>query len=516
MVQANPEIAALVWEASPLDCVAVLANKAEEWDILSDEGGFSGVPYSSSLSKTWQASVSQLDRNSLSILSFLSFFDPDCIQNQFIEMRRSTPNFPKFFPDTDTSVKWRQSIRNLLCRGLIEQMKSSNTMRMHRLVQTVTLHAMNDQDRQEFFSTALDVIAKGHPQSQDTGDTLFKCWNVCAVYAPHVQRLQELQESWQLNTASTSSHFNLFFNSSWYLLETGFMDKALTLARCAEQQLKGNSAETTLQRASLYNTYGVVALQHGEFDAAETWFRETQTLRERHLTTSHALVVGVTLNLVLLLLNQMRPEDAVGELKKRDEEIKQDLTLPIRYRSGVDDFLAEAYLFLGHYDIAWECLQRSIAMTRETLPLESQGSGYYYFTQGNIRSGQGRLAEAFQYHMLGLEVRRKVLGNHIQTAGSCYRVGDIAARMGNLPEAIERLHEAKEIYGKLSLIGNYASGGKARVSWRLSQIYAESGKEEKAKWAKREAMELFREASCSLKETPTTEDFEALVPPLDR
>ncbi|KAL6410191.1 Disease resistance protein [Ilyonectria robusta] len=89
------------------ECVTLLANKAEERDILSDESGLSVVPYSSSLSKTWEASVNQLDRGSLSILSLLSFFDPDCIQSQFTkEIRQLTPRFRRFFPDTVTSVQY--------------------------------------------------------------------------------------------------------------------------------------------------------------------------------------------------------------------------------------------------------------------------------------------------------------------------------------------------------------------------------------------------------------------------
>lgn len=72
------------------------------------------------------------------------------------------------------------------------------------------------------------------------------------------------------------------------------------------------------------------------------------------------------------------------------------------------------------------------------------------------------------------------------------------------------------MYGNLSLVGNYASGGMARASWRLSQVYADLGKQDEASQAKQEAMRLFQEAGRALKEAPSTEDFEGLVPPLDR
>ncbi|KAJ8133572.1 hypothetical protein O1611_g62 [Lasiodiplodia mahajangana] len=464
------------------ECVALLADKAEEQEILSDESGLSRVPYSSSISKTWQASVSQLDRTSLSILSTLAFFDPDGIQSQFTKgIQQITAKCRDLFPDAASSVVWLRSVRHLLRRGLIEQMQSGRMVRIHRLVQRITLLGMSNEERQRYFDIALEVIEKDHPQSQDTG-------------AHGKQTLSPYTLYRDSNTVRS--------RNSRYLLEKGHMEKALVLARCAEQQVQGNGAEADLQRGALYNTYGVVALQHGNHGEAETWFRRTKLLRERHMSNTHVLVI--------------RAQDVIDELTQMRKAIDENETLPIRDRSAVDDFLAEAHLFLGNYDTAWMHLQRSISMTRDSVPLESQGSGYYYFIQGNIRCGQGRFAEAFQYHSLGLEVRKKVLGDHIQTAGSCFRVGDLHAKLGNLPQAIQILLEAKRMYGSLSLVGNYARGGMARVSWRLAKVYADLGKQEESLRAEEDAMRLFREVNHVQMKVPSTDDFEALVPPLDR
>jgi hypothetical protein len=88
-------------------------------------------------------------------------------------------------------------------------------MSMHRLIQSTVLHSMTEEQRRTFYNIALEVIGTDHPQSQEAGNTLFASWDVCAVHAPHVLRLQELQTSWHLSAISKSMHFNLFFNSSW-------------------------------------------------------------------------------------------------------------------------------------------------------------------------------------------------------------------------------------------------------------------------------------------------------------
>lgn len=60
----------------------------------------------------------------------------------------------------------------------------------------------------------------------------------------------------------------------------------------------------------------------------------------------------------------------------------------------------------------------------------------YYFFQGNIRAGQGNIGDALRLHSIGLKVRKQVLGDHIQTAASCYRTGDLMDRTGKPDEAM--------------------------------------------------------------------------------
>ncbi len=49
---------------------------------------------------------------------------------------------------------------------------------------------------------------------------------------------------------------------------------------------------------------------------------------------------------------------------------------------------------------------------------------------------QDRLTDALSLHTIALNIRQQVLGNHIQTAASCYRVGELLDRTGNQDSAL--------------------------------------------------------------------------------
>jgi hypothetical protein len=88
------------------DCATLLTNKSEEREIFSDEGGFSTVPYSSALLRTWRVSINQLDKGTLGLLSVLSFFDPDSIQRKFLSaVEACSSKFPRLFPDMASPSK---------------------------------------------------------------------------------------------------------------------------------------------------------------------------------------------------------------------------------------------------------------------------------------------------------------------------------------------------------------------------------------------------------------------------
>lgn len=153
------------------------------------------------------------------------------------------------------------------------------------------------------------------------------------------------------------------------------MKSAQSLAEHAESLCDPTTEKGQVQLSYLHNTYGVVRLQHRNLESAENWFRKVYDIRKKYLGETDINTVAVMLNFILVLLDQKRYHDAIGDLKPLRNLLPTMPDLPPRMASGVYDFLSIACFQLGRLDEAWEHIQQSIEMTRETVPPYSQGSG---------------------------------------------------------------------------------------------------------------------------------------------
>ncbi|KAK7429921.1 hypothetical protein QQZ08_003543 [Neonectria magnoliae] len=62
---------------------------------------------------------------------------------------------------------------------------------------------------------------------------------------------------------------------------------------------------------------------------------------------------------------------------------------------------------------------------------------------------------------MALKIRKDIFHDHISTAASFYKVGDIMARMEKYQDAKDLFLQAWKMHGSLKLIGNFSQGGKA-------------------------------------------------------
>ena len=153
------------------------------------------------------------------------------------------------------------------------------------------------------------------------------------------------------------------------------MKSAQSLAEHAESLCDPTTKRGQVQLSYLQNTYGVVRLHHRDFESAENWFRRVYDIRKKYLGENDINTVAVKLNLILVLLDQKRYQDAIEDLKPLRSLLSTMSDVPPRMASGVYDFLSVACFRLGRLDEAWEHIRRSIDMTKDTVPLYSPGSG---------------------------------------------------------------------------------------------------------------------------------------------
>jgi hypothetical protein len=154
------------------------------------------------------------------------------------------------------------------------------------------------------------------------------------------------------------------------------MATALSLAQLAEPFCDLNTNEGRLQASYLYNTYGVISLQHKDDKAAWDWFQKCLDIRTEILGEYEVNTCAVRGNQTFVLLNEKKYEEVVQRLLPfRDRAFTTMADVPVRVKTPIFDQLAMAYLSLEQFDEAWTHLQISMDLSKQdNLPMHSQGS----------------------------------------------------------------------------------------------------------------------------------------------
>lgn len=268
-----------------------------------------------------------------------------------------------------------QSIRTLTRYGLIEKLGHGNDFAIHRVVQATALHFNTAISREAVFNAIIGVFQAGHPQSHTTSDTLFNHWNLCAIYAPHVLRLQNAIQEWQLDPKAPGDAWCLFVNSARYLLETGSMAKSLGLINDTEQYCDSGTRDGEIQKSVLQMNRGTIFLQHQQLAEARKCYEQAFEVRRKHLGLLDVNTVAAQNNLALTLLNERRWKDLIAFNEVRRDSIPALTHIPARLRSSIYEFLALAYREVGQISNAWDAMDKSAEILDGQIAAYSQLNG---------------------------------------------------------------------------------------------------------------------------------------------
>ena len=154
------------------------------------------------------------------------------------------------------------------------------------------------------------------------------------------------------------------------------MKKAFDLAVDTEAHCNRETIEGLVKLSYIHNTYGVVKLQHQDNVAAGNWFQKAYQIRRQHLGELDINTVAARGNLMLVLLNKQCYNEIIDTLTPARNLLTTSLShLPVRMTCTIFDQLAMAFYFLSRYDEAWYHIQESVRLSKDTLPMYSQGSG---------------------------------------------------------------------------------------------------------------------------------------------
>lgn len=220
---------------------------SENWkteDILVDsKSSHTSSPssrYEHNLKTVWASGVSALSPSSRSLLQTLATLDPDGIPEEIFE-NAIGDSFRQF--NFVGSRQYLKSCAALYKTSLIDKVEkpSSETalqsapkigvdpphgantsqITIHRLIQAFVRSQMRQEDWQQAFSAAVEVLNHSWPYPSQHNRTQGTFWIRQQIFFPHVQSLQVVHKAHLLNSVGDSTNTKMFVtlvnSASWYV-----------------------------------------------------------------------------------------------------------------------------------------------------------------------------------------------------------------------------------------------------------------------------------------------------------
>ncbi|KAJ8132597.1 hypothetical protein O1611_g1026 [Lasiodiplodia mahajangana] len=237
--------------------------------------------YSLSMSTVFLFSLKELRPQSFTILSIMSFCDPNGIPESMFSAKESDdlPDALNFLLD---GIKVSKYIQELLDLSLIHRTPDSDEFSVHRLVQSECRYYSNDKDLQDYYDLAAYILCAAFPKQ---GDERFGARVAqCARYIDHVFALRDNLGFGRASPMTPSDRFCVLMrNASWYCVEVHRikeLEPTVTIAMKAAKAT-GFADREPKHYAQLCNCASRLWAQQGDFSKALEFMVECRDIRER-------------------------------------------------------------------------------------------------------------------------------------------------------------------------------------------------------------------------------------------
>jgi tetratricopeptide (TPR) repeat protein/DNA-binding XRE family transcriptional regulator len=481
------------------------------------------------------ARLKLLNPGAMELLQLCAFMPPDAIPEEIFTEGASELG-SVLEPIAADLIKLDFAIGDLRRFSLIDRDADSQTLTLHRLVQVMLKHQM-DQETQKLWArrviTALNA-AFPHPEHHN--------WRRCERLLPQVLLAAQYIEPYQI-TSEEAAH--LLSETAVYLRDRSRYSEAESLFKRAlqiyELQLGPEHLEvaTVLSNlASLYMYQGKYDLveplckralqtyrqqpEHstgdiplhilatlyislGKYEQAEPVLLQALEIRMRRLGPEHLDVATSLNNLASLYTHQGKYEQAES-FYQQARRIYEQQEHP--YLAYLLSNLAEIYVNQGNYSEAEKLYQRSRQICEQQLGLEHHGTAYplnglaeLYLKQGDYTKAEPLFRQALQIleHQLGME--------HPDIA---YPLNGLA----NLYREQRKYADAEMFYQRALRVREQTLGPEhpdtAETMDALAQFWDEKGKSEEARTWYMRALRV-REQALGAHHPKTTQTRRRLI-----
>ncbi|MET9812912.1 MULTISPECIES: FxSxx-COOH system tetratricopeptide repeat protein [unclassified Streptomyces] len=307
--------------------------------------------YPVSVAAAWDISLERIQQNNpgaRQLLDICASMAPEPIPRAMLRGSRGVNVTPEVDPLLRESIKLNRAVRDLSQFSLVKVDPRSDTLQMHRLLQTVLLAKLSTEERERMRDAAHQLLSAAKPGPY--GSSLE--WRAYQALLPHVLTSQAV--------SSTDTYVReLVFDTVWFLYYWGDHVGAADLARQAWSAWLAASGEEDIHVIRMMKSLGFLLRQIGQVP-------ESIPLTEKALEISRRTDVDPE-NLIDSLCEMA---DAHGYQGRFDEAraLTQEATELARSLFGPDDPMT---LRATH---SWGVALRLCGRFREALPLDQENA----------------------------------------------------------------------------------------------------------------------------------------------
>jgi tetratricopeptide (TPR) repeat protein len=260
---------------SPAEYLELLRQRAPELFRL-------GRPSHSeqTIASTWTAALQRLHDQAPAaedLLRLCAFLAPDDLPLSLLH------NHPDQLPEplaatVGDPLGLQQTLEVLRRYSLLAA--TGDSVSVHRLVQAVTRHQLNPQQRQQWTAAALALLWTAVPEQPDDPDA----WPVMARLLPHVLAVSGHATSGRVEPVTT---VRLLTETARYLLRRAELQQATRLLERALAIREGRLGPDHPDTAQSLNNLAVVLLAQGDLDRARSLHQRALVIREARLGADH-------------------------------------------------------------------------------------------------------------------------------------------------------------------------------------------------------------------------------------
>src|SRR5713101_5117270 len=403
---------------------------------------------------TWSLSFQRVEQRNpaaADLLRLCAFLAPDAIPEEIIT--QGAPDLgPLLEPTVADPFLFGQAIEALRAYSLLNRDPRTQTLSVHRLVQTVLRDNMDVEVQQQWKQRAVLAANASCPNVDDMAQ-----WSTCERWLPHAQVCAVWIEQEQM---------------------------------------------TLPEAARLLNQAGYYLKQRARYGEAEPLFKHALSIGEQQLGPQHPYTAASLSNLALLYKSQGKYSEAEPLFKRTLAIGEQQLGPQHRYTATSLDNLAGLYVSQGKYSEAEPLYQRALSIREQQLGSQHPATATSLNSLAELYRRQGKYAEAESLFKRALSIREQQLGSqHPDTARSLNDLAGLHVNQGEYGKAEPLYQRALSIYEQR--LGPQHPDT-ARSLNGLAELYRRQGKYSEAEPLYQRALSIWERTSGS--EYPHTQN----------